>query len=234
MGAQKIKSFTFDSSAARKRGAGESLPRRTTLHPVALRAAKISKGGWQTERENLLLRLCRHMDARVKRGQPVAKAARKFSRKWNGRFYKSDSSRKIQMSASSLAAHYSRWQVKEDPETFRLHYQGPTVKKIPSAFLNEVARRATASSAYSFQSVLRDMQADLLRGKRIPGCKTDRKNPAAPLPFKRTVYRCFAGINLAERRALHVAIARAIARLTEIDRAIAHKANAVCGKDKEL
>lgn len=193
---------------------------------------KISSRNWQTERENILLRLCRCIAARVQRGQSVSKVAKKFSRKWNGRKFKTDPKRKLRLSASYLTTLYRNWQRDGSAEVFRLNYKGPTARKVPSQFLLEVARRAKAPGVFSFQSVLRGIHADLKRGKKIPGLeKFTRKNIPATLPFGRTAYRWFAGINLSERRSIRASIARATLRLLEINQAIENRAAIQSGKE---
>ncbi len=188
---------------------------------------------WQLERERRLLRLCRCIAARVARGQTISRSAKKLSRKWNARPYKSDPKRKISLAPSYLATIYRNWKRDGCGESFRLNYKGPTARKVPVEFILEVARRAQAHGVYSLQSVLRGIYLDLKRGKQIPGLgKFSRKNIPATLPFARTAHRHFAGIDLSLRRALAANIAEAMAQLSEIDRAIALRAKAATAQKR--
>ncbi len=213
-----LKTSNFGLRSRGAIGAGRK-PSASASAPIT--APRISQ--WQIEREKLLLRLCRLMLTRVQGGQSISKAAREVSRRWNGRHYKCEPTRRIQLSASSFAAHFSRWQKDQRIESFRLAYKGPTAKKVPPAFIREVARRAQAPEVYSWQSILRSMQADMNRGKRIPGLPK-KLNRFGSLPSTRTAYRFFAGIDLGERRSIRASIARSTLRLLEIDRAIKNRA----------
>ncbi|MEO5804102.1 MAG: hypothetical protein ABIR24_11295 [Verrucomicrobiota bacterium] len=186
---------------------------------------KISKHNWLAERGRILLRLCRCLESRIQRGQSLRIAARKLIRKWNGRAYRVEPKRRIRLSALSLVAHYKKWLRDSTAQAFELNYRGPTARKVPALFILEAARRAQSSGVYSIQSLLRSIHADLKAGKQIPGIgKFSRENCPATLPFARTVYRFFYGIDLSQRRFFAQKIAEAQAELAWIDRAIAQRA----------
>jgi hypothetical protein len=137
----------------------------------------------------------------------------------------------MRLAVKHLAALYRKWRQQfRSGEVFRLNYKGPTAIKAPAEFILEVARRAQAPGVYSLQSVLRNIQRDLRGGKRVPGFRGDYAKNS--LPFARSVYRVFAGIDLSRRRALMENIASANRQLAAIDSEIERRAKAALEKVK--
>lgn len=80
--------------------------------------------GWHGERAALLDRACRSVQKRTSRGEKIFKVIRRVARKYNGRRFKSDPSRRLKLSEKTLWRVFAVWKRGgELPAAFRLNYQ---------------------------------------------------------------------------------------------------------------
>jgi len=101
----------------------------------ALGLPVISSRDWQREREKRLHQICSRIKARLANGQSLNKACRVFSRRWSGKPFKSDPSRRYALNVSSVYRHYRAWlRAGELPSAFRLKFF-PTSRRIPATVL---------------------------------------------------------------------------------------------------
>ena len=83
-----------------------------------------TSSGWQAEHEKVLHRGCMAVERWRKMGFSVHKATVHFAWFWRGRFYKSDPSRPIRLSASTLRSVYYRWRRSgKSRAALALHYR---------------------------------------------------------------------------------------------------------------
>ena len=82
-----------------------------------------STPAWQVERTAKLQRACQTIAAAVQRGEKIGKAIRRAARSRNGRNFKSDPSRQLALSASSLRRLWDRWnKTGQTPAAFKLNF----------------------------------------------------------------------------------------------------------------
>jgi hypothetical protein len=95
----------------------------------------VQKSQWQSERAARLHRICQLIQKRVAKGQPLLRAIRTFSRRWNGLPFRTDPSHRYALNVSTLYRHWRKWRLfGETPAAFRLHYFS-AARRIPAPVL---------------------------------------------------------------------------------------------------
>lgn len=89
-----------------------------------MKTLQVSKSiQWQTERANRLQRACQTIKAAIQRGEKLSRAVRRAARSRNGRKYKSDPSRRLALTASTLLRLWYVWKRGgEIPAAFKLKF----------------------------------------------------------------------------------------------------------------
>ena len=191
---------------------------------------------FEVERFRILSRLVRWIDSEAAKGKSVTRLVRKYSRHWDGRRYVSDPTKTLRLSSASLKRIYYRW--RRNPETaLRFQYTTRATRKIPRGLLVEVLRRAVKHT--SLNSVLRSIEDDFQRGKRIPGLGTWRswakknglkvhgRRSAIPLPHAHSIYRHLRGIDFKQRKTLLQFREKIAADLRHLDNAIQQRSKSL-------
>jgi hypothetical protein len=123
----------------------------------------VQKSQWQSERAARLHRICEFIKARVAKGQPLLRAIRTFSRRWNQKPFKSDPSHRYALNVSTLYRHYRKWRLfGETPAAFRLNYFS-TARRIPAPVL---VRFVELVSKQEFPSFRAAWQAFCVKGQK--------------------------------------------------------------------
>lgn len=154
---------------------------------------------WQTERASMLHRACTTLAGRLQRGDSLHKAAVRVVRLWNGKPLKSDPARRLALSYSSLLRNYYSWRAIKSPEAFHLKFS-PGISPTKPAFRDWFARRCVASKS-AVSTVINQVKAEWLAGKRIPGLPVRKGREVFPL-HPATLYRIVDAQQLAAMRAI--------------------------------
>ena len=225
-----------------KRNVGLAAKRPCSPFAEACRASEYpvtsapSGKNWQLERYYILSRLVRWIDIESEKGTPVQRLARRYSRRWDGPRYHSDPTRTIRLSPVSLKRIYYKWR-RQPATALRFQYATSAARKIPRALLVEVLRRAPKHT--SLKSVLRSIDGDFQRVKKIPGIGTWRawaqknglklmgRRSAIPLPHAHSIYRHMRGIDFKQRKILLQSREKIAANLRHLDQAIRQRSKAL-------
>lgn len=78
----------------------------------------------QRERTRRLQRACQRIDRAVTAGAPTQRTILRIARQVNGRPFRSDPSRSLKCSASSLRRFWDAWRLAGDSQVFALRYHG--------------------------------------------------------------------------------------------------------------
>ena len=122
---------------------------------------------WQQERAARLHQACTLLAARLKQGDTLHRAAVRVVRLWNGKPLRADATRNLQLGYSSLLRHYYLWRGVRTPEAFALKF-APGIAPTRPAFRDWFARRCVGAML-PVKTVINQVKADWLTGKRIPG-----------------------------------------------------------------
>jgi hypothetical protein len=97
------------------------------------------------------------VEGRCAGGQSLHKAVRWFAWYWRNRFYKSDPSRPIRLSAQTIIRLFYRWKSEgRTPGAVALRYRSSLQKLAPGDVI-ELARRCLAPGARSFSGTWREL-----------------------------------------------------------------------------
>jgi hypothetical protein len=154
---------------------------------------------WQRERAQLLHRACTLLEARLQKGDTLHKAVVRVVRLWNGTPLKTDPSRNLALSFSSLIRHFYRWRSIRTPEAFALKFV-PGLAPTKPALRDWFARRCVAAGQ-PVKVVISQVKAEWLAGKRIPGLPVRKGREAFPL-HPSSLYRIVDAEQLAVMRSL--------------------------------
>lgn len=170
-----------------------------TSDPLVLDHHKTPPLAWQRERAERLHRACLMVEARLKRGDTLHKAAVRVVRQWNGKPLKADSGRRLCLSFSSLLRHYYNWRPVRTPDAFALKFV-PGIAPTNPAFRDWFARRSVAA-LLPVKAVINLVKRDWLAGRRVPGLPVRKGREVFPL-HPATMYRIIDAEQLATMRAL--------------------------------
>ena len=154
---------------------------------------------WKRERATKLHSACRLVEARLKKGDTLRKAAVRVVRQWNGKPLKSDPGRRLCLSFSSLLRHFYNWRPVRTPEAFALKFV-PGIAPTNPAFRDWFARRCV-DAMLPVKRVICQVKAEWLAGRRIPGLPVRKGRECFPLCVA-TLYRIVDAEQLAVMRSL--------------------------------
>lgn len=131
---------------------------------------------WVQERAFWLGRICRLIDARRLKGKTLGCSFRHFSRKWWGKAYRVNPSRKWRLGQGTLVRAYYRWK-KQGDNGLLLSVCGP--RKTTQQVMREILLRAADPGVLSFRDAI-----ELVRADRDFRCRETES-----LPTDSTYYR---------------------------------------------
>jgi hypothetical protein len=121
-----------------------------------------NRSGCNQEREAILQRLCIWIETKVSQGKKVRPLARLAARRWNGKAFRCDPSRKLTLSANRLVALYYKWQ--QAGRTSQALARGyapanrrPVTSKEQGRFLKHASAPGTLTFAAAWQSMQRTL-----------------------------------------------------------------------------
>jgi hypothetical protein len=111
-----------------------------------------SKADWQSERAGILHRACGALQSAVQAGKPVCKSLQLISRRYHGRPFKADPSRRLQLSPLTLRRAWNAWRRGgEVPSAVRLKFR-PAVPAVPAPLLVRFAEFCASTRQPSFKT----------------------------------------------------------------------------------
>ncbi len=125
--------------------AGEWLPRE----PAGLSLLPVAP--WVLERAKLLHTICRHVERRLPK-DGILRAARRFARRWNGRSFRCEPTRKLRLGGSTLVRFFYQWKkAGRCPAAFQLHFQAGTAP-VPGTLVEMFAKACQAEGVTSMRT----------------------------------------------------------------------------------
>jgi hypothetical protein len=121
---------------------------------------------WQNERRGILHRACRSLNLALVRGRRIGPAARRIARRFNGRPYRSEPRRHVQMSAPTLRWNFKQWQQNgRSASAFRLNYN-PGIH-LPGITASQMARFIRFSASRRLPTLKQAVQRFTASGHKI-------------------------------------------------------------------
>jgi hypothetical protein len=115
------------------------------------------KSDWQNERSKLLHRVCKSFDAALQRGEPACKTINKISRRYQGRLYSANPTRRLQLSPISLRRAFKQWRLGGRlPSAIRLKFK--PAPGIPAPVLIRFTEFCARRRQSSLQAAWRNFQ----------------------------------------------------------------------------
>lgn len=117
--------------------------------------SKTNPPAWQREHAATLHKICSWIAARQAKGKKLSRSVAFFVRGWNGKPYRTDPNRRLQISQTTLYRVYAQWRTGgSTPSAVRLEYRA-TNSKVKTdqlrAFLRLVFLPGTRSAAHAFE-----------------------------------------------------------------------------------
>jgi hypothetical protein len=106
----------------------------------------------ERDRAMALHRICTWMAAAVQRGEPITRAVRRFSRKWNGKALRSAPGKRLRLAYSTLLRLWYRWRANPSVEVFHLHYKPGGIVKVTPSLRTEFRARCLAPGVSTIKS----------------------------------------------------------------------------------
>lgn len=107
---------------------------------------------WRREYEQSLHRICQGIKSGLERGESLCAIARRCSRRWNGKTFKSDPTRTFFLSFGTIIRLWYRWKRGgEVPAAVRLRYRG-TAAHLPAPMVVRFLEFCLARSFSSFKA----------------------------------------------------------------------------------
>jgi hypothetical protein len=114
---------------------------------------------WQREREAILQRLCIWIESKVSQGKKVRPLARQAARRWHGKAFRCDPSRKLTLSANRLVAIYYKWQRSgRNPRALALEYAPANRRPVTSKEQGRFLKQASAPGIFTFAAAWKSME----------------------------------------------------------------------------
>jgi hypothetical protein len=141
---------------------------------------------WQHERSMRLQRICMGVEQRLQRRRGLRRAVRVAAWRWKSRCYRSDPSKRVHFSRSTLMTAYRLWRDNgRKPDVFRLNYRSGK-SKLPARLLKYFVRLCGEPGVDSMIAAYRNLAARWRDG--------DLQRPhvyrrAAELPFTYSTFR---------------------------------------------
>ena len=124
-------------------------------------AGASSSTGWQRERLQRLLRICRCLERGRQQGKPLRKMLVKHAWRWKNRHYACDPEMAIRFTRGTLLRVYYQWKRGgQTPAAIALRYWS-TNRKLPASHVLAMARRCAAPNARSFAAAWRQAENHL-------------------------------------------------------------------------
>lgn len=118
-----------------------------------------NSGDWQKERATRLHRLCNWIETKVSQGKKVRPLTRLAARRWNGKPFRCDPSRKLTLSAGRLATLFYQWLgAGKTPESVALHYNPSNRRIVSRREIARFVRHAAAPGTFTFAAAFAAMQ----------------------------------------------------------------------------
>lgn len=137
---------------------------------------------WQIEYATRLHSICTAIAARQAKGGKLSRGLRVFARRWNGKPYRCDPSRRFRLSAKSLERAYGKWRNGGGvPSAIRLNYKPDATSKVTAPVLRAFVSALFLPSVNSGVEAYRLLQARRRRAGHLPGTGKGRRPSARKL-----------------------------------------------------
>jgi hypothetical protein len=142
----------------------------------------IKPPAWQREHQQTVLRICILIAARLQKGESISRCVRRYSKRWNGKPFECDPSRKFQLSQETIRRAFWKWRRGgEVASAVALQYQPAIASKVTAPVLRSFITALFLPSVRSCVEAFRLLEARRRRAGHLPGTGRGRRAKAKSL-----------------------------------------------------